>query len=82
MKSDWKEGKEGSVLLEDEEPDIFRLYLHWLYRCTLPVPVDEPGHLGDGEYLQLAKCYTWENDFKVAMFRISSLMAFLVNAEQ
>jgi hypothetical protein len=55
MSQDWKEAKERSIKFEDEDPDVFQLYLHWLYRGTLPVRIDEPGQEGNAEYLQLAK---------------------------
>lgn len=57
MNRDWKESKQRSVRLEDDDPDTFQLYLHWLYRGTLPVRADEPGHACNSEYLQLAKAY-------------------------
>lgn len=58
MKECWKEGQQGSVRLEDQSADIFQLYLHWLYKGTLPVRIDKPGAEGNEEYLQLAKAYT------------------------
>ncbi|KAF2175249.1 hypothetical protein K469DRAFT_611324, partial [Zopfia rhizophila CBS 207.26] len=57
MNRDWKESKQRLVHLEDDDPDMFQLYLHWLYRGTLPVRIDEPGPVGNSEYLQLAKAY-------------------------
>ena len=53
----WKEAKECSFQLEEEDPESFQLYLHWLYRRTLPTRIDEPGYSGNAEYLQLAKAY-------------------------
>ncbi|KAF2279433.1 uncharacterized protein EI97DRAFT_412463 [Westerdykella ornata] len=57
MEGDWKESKQLLVCLEDDDPDTFLVYLHWLYRGTLPVRIDEPGPLMNSEYLQLAKAY-------------------------
>jgi hypothetical protein len=57
MDRDWKESKEKSVHLKDDDPDTFLLYLHWLYRGTLPVRIDKPGLKGNSEYLQSAKAY-------------------------
>lgn len=53
----WKESKERLVRLETIEEEVFQIYVHWLYRRTLPLRVDEPGQLGNTEYVQLAKAY-------------------------
>ena len=57
MSRDWKESKQRSIQLEDDDPDTFQLYLHWLYRGTLPVRTDGPGRIANSEYLQLAMAY-------------------------
>lgn len=54
MSSDWKESRERSVALKDDDPDTFEVYLHWLYFGTVPTRDDESS---DTEYLQLAKAY-------------------------
>ena len=56
-RGEWKESRERSVRLEIFEEEVFQIYIHWLYRHTLPVRVDEPGLVGNDEYLQLAKAY-------------------------
>lgn len=43
--------------MPDDEPDIFALYVHWLYCGTLPVFCDEPGPPSRAEYLDLVKVY-------------------------
>ncbi|KAG7411266.1 hypothetical protein ACKAV7_009815 [Fusarium commune] len=53
----WKESQDRLVRLERDDPDVFSVYLHWLYYHTLPVRVDEPGVVGNAEYMQLAKAY-------------------------
>lgn len=57
MSGDWSESKSRSVRLANEEPEVFHLYMQWLYRDTLPVRNDSPGLEGNAEYLQLAKAY-------------------------
>lgn len=57
MGSDWKEATERVMRLPDDDPAVFRLYMHWLYTGTLPCRIDEPGDTGNMEYLQLAKSY-------------------------
>lgn len=69
MARDWKESKQRSIHLEDEDADTFELYLHWLYRGTLPVRINEPGLVGNSEYLQMSKAYVLgdklqDGDFK------------------
>jgi hypothetical protein len=57
MKSYWETSTSGSVTLKEEDPEVFEVYLHWLYCETLPVKNDSPGHEGNIEYVQLAKAY-------------------------
>jgi hypothetical protein len=69
MARDWKESKQRSIHLKDDDADTFELYLHWLYRGTLPVRINEPGLVGNSEYLQMAKAYVLgdklqDGDFK------------------
>ncbi|RFU24056.1 hypothetical protein B7463_g12285, partial [Scytalidium lignicola] len=69
MNGIWKESGQRLVRLEEDDPNTFELYLHWLYRDTLPVRIDEPGPASNSEYLQLAKAYILgdklqDSDFK------------------
>ncbi|KAI9928693.1 hypothetical protein MW887_001910 [Aspergillus wentii] len=57
MAGKWRESLQRTVKLPDEEPNIFTLYLHWLYYGALPVYCDKPGLAGNSEYLELAKAY-------------------------
>lgn len=47
----WKESKSRSILLDDVDASIFRIYVSWLYRKQLPVRIDAPGLEGNAEYL-------------------------------
>lgn len=55
----WEESNIDTLKLPEVEPDIFAIYLHWLYFGTLPVlhnasgPGSDPGN----EDLELAKAY-------------------------
>lgn len=53
----WKESEERLVQLKSDSPDVFSVYLHWLYYHTLPVQIDEPGLAGNAEYMQLANAF-------------------------
>lgn len=57
MGGNWTESESRSVKFEDQDPEVFQLYLNWLYRERLPVRNDSPGHDGNAEYIQLAKAY-------------------------
>lgn len=68
LSSEWKESEDRSVSLPDTEPETFELYLHWLYVGNLPVKSKEPGHIGNQEYLQLAKAYVLGDHLQDAQF--------------
>jgi hypothetical protein len=51
-KPEWSAGNPGVVDLSDEMPDIFEVYLHWLYFKTFPTIQDQ-----DPEYMELGQCY-------------------------
>jgi hypothetical protein len=60
------ESKQRSVHLEEEEPEIVKLYLTWLYRGVLPTQAETND---DTEYLQLAQAYVLEDKLQVGDFR-------------
>lgn len=49
----WKEGKEWTVALPEDAPDVFGCYLHWLYASEIACTDAEPG------FLMLAKLYVF-----------------------
>ncbi|KAH7232511.1 hypothetical protein B0J15DRAFT_517683 [Fusarium solani] len=53
----WRESDEGLVRLESDSPDVFNVYMQWLYYRTIPVPIDGPGIRGNAEYILLAKAF-------------------------
>jgi hypothetical protein len=60
MSHDWQESEQRSVKLEEDDPNIFRLYLDWLYRGTIPFQVHNakqiecyPAHI----YMEHVKAY-------------------------
>ena len=54
---EWKEANERTTKFEEDNPNVFQLYLHWLYRGTLPIRNDAPGRIGNAEYECLAEAY-------------------------
>jgi hypothetical protein len=59
MKPEWASARPDPrrVDLSDEEPDIFSIYIHWLYFKTIPSVVTEVEPARNPEYELLAKCY-------------------------
>lgn len=49
---------EHTIRLPEDEPEIFGIYVHWLYYDKLPVYCNEPGRAANQEYLKLVKAYT------------------------
>src|SRR5204862_7738693 len=80
MSNNWREAMERAVKLEDDDPDIFRLYLHWLYRGTLPCRREEPGHPGNIEYIQLAKAYVLGDKLQDGRFQDTTVDAIIKKA--
>ncbi|PLB48318.1 hypothetical protein P170DRAFT_448051 [Aspergillus steynii IBT 23096] len=57
MAGEWTESRQRTVQLPDDDPEIFALYVHWLYCGTLPVFCDEPDPAKNDEYMGLIKAY-------------------------
>lgn len=73
----WSGSQTRSVRLVDHDPEIFHVYVHWLYRKSLPVRLDSPGEAGNEEYLQLAKSYVLGDMLVDADFKDAVLDAFI-----
>jgi hypothetical protein len=57
MSRDWKESKQRSVHLPNDDPYAFELYLYFLYRGRLPAKPNRSEPAAESEELQLAKAY-------------------------
>jgi hypothetical protein len=64
MSKGWIEAQQRTVRLEEDSPNIFRIYLHWLYRGTIPAEsaagIEHYSEFLDhewSEWMQLAKAY-------------------------
>jgi hypothetical protein len=55
----WREAEDREVALPDDEPEVFALYIHYLYTGTLAAKPDPipPQYRGGLEYLRLTKLY-------------------------
>ncbi|GIJ92550.1 hypothetical protein Asppvi_001828 [Aspergillus pseudoviridinutans] len=81
MAHDWKESQQRTIHLPDDEPEIFAVYMHWLYRRTLPVFCNEPGLPGTSEYLDLVKAYVLGFKILDLRFRDSTIDAIVEKSE-
>ncbi|KAK4069861.1 uncharacterized protein Triagg1_6656 [Trichoderma aggressivum f. europaeum] len=57
VKAHWETSTSGSIALDEEDAEIFEIYLQWLFSERLPVRNDSPGPEGNAEYVQLSKAY-------------------------
>lgn len=69
MSSDWKESKERSIELSDDDPETFEIYQHWLYCGTIPTRNDVGDSAIDVEYLQLGKAYILGDKLRDGTFK-------------
>jgi hypothetical protein len=59
-------------------PEIFEIYLHWLYSKTFPTAIPDNDNLGEEEeYKTLSACYVVGEIFNDALFKNAVLDAFL-----
>lgn len=77
VSDEWNASTERSVKLQEEDPEIFQIYVHWLYRHALPVRIDRPGIDGNAEYLRLAKAYVLGDMLLDGSFQDAALDAIL-----
>ncbi|RAO65898.1 uncharacterized protein BHQ10_001910 [Talaromyces amestolkiae] len=67
----------GTIQLSEDEPEIFGIYVHWLYYNKLPVCCNEPGCAANQEYLKLVKAYTLGNKLMDTGFQNAAIDAIV-----
>lgn len=77
MSSVWREPRDRSIELKDDNPDTFEIYQHWLYFGTVPTRDDESGKTADAEYLQLAEAYVLGDKLRDGNFKDAIIDAML-----
>ncbi|KAK1249986.1 hypothetical protein MKX08_009989 [Trichoderma sp. CBMAI-0020] len=80
MNAYWQTSATGSVTLQEEDPDVFEVYQHWLYFEKLAVQNDKPGLEGNIEYVQLAKAYVLGEMLQDVNFKDAVLDAILIKS--
>lgn len=77
----WQESHERTVRLPEDEPEIFAIYVHWLYYATVPVVCGETGDMRDIEYLNLAKAYTLGDKLMDVKFQDATIDAIVETSQ-
>ncbi|CAO1605056.1 hypothetical protein XANCAGTX0491_008591 [Xanthoria calcicola] len=54
MQHNWKEKQDGCIVLKDEDPEVFRRFMHWLYYGTV---LDSDETIRTISPQELAHCY-------------------------
>lgn len=77
MVGDLKEAHEGSVRLPDNDPKVFRVYVHWLYLGTILVFCNAPDLFEDRGYADLIKIYVLDDKLLDCKFRSTVIDAIV-----
>lgn len=57
LSGNWKESHERVIKLPEDEPEVFAIYVHWLYFRTFAVFRGKPDALESVDHLRLAKAF-------------------------
>ncbi|KAJ9655667.1 hypothetical protein H2201_008747 [Coniosporium apollinis] len=76
-RNDWKESTERVVPLPVDDPDVFSLFVGWLYNCKFSTKNDVGGAEGNREYVMLAKLYVLGDKLQATGFKHSVIDAIL-----
>ncbi|KAK3615783.1 hypothetical protein LTR22_027303 [Elasticomyces elasticus] len=87
LKKCWTEGRSGQVMMPEDEPDIIRLYVQYLYtskiyleRTTTSANLKSSDNLP--EYIVLAKAYVFGERIQDSEFKNSVVNAILARASE
>jgi hypothetical protein len=75
LKKPCKESSGRRVFLAKEAPDVFKAYIHWLYRSSIPVPIWELTGRFDNGYLVPVKAYVLGNGLPDVKFQNATIDA-------
>lgn len=78
----WKESKEQTVRLVEEDPEIFELYIHWLYRGMIAAFSARPDDFGMAQYLQMARAYVLGDKLQDDDFCDAAIDVFMEGCQQ
>ncbi|KAL3443917.1 hypothetical protein BJX65DRAFT_311395 [Aspergillus insuetus] len=70
------------IVLDDEDPAAFEMFIHWLYTSKLPVAVKgEPDH-DEREYLELAKAWVLGQRLQCPKFQNAAMDALVARRDE
>lgn len=85
MKPEWASSRPDArvIDLSYEQPEVFQVYLHWLYFKILPTVAEEEQRGLNQEHVLLAKCYVMGDKLMNVDFKNAILSAVVdVNLNQ
>ena len=68
LSGNWREANERLIRLPEDEPEIFEIYMCWLYHKRIPTIRQEPAD-GSTEYLRLIKAYIFGDKIQAKGFQ-------------
>ncbi|EON65084.1 hypothetical protein W97_04319 [Coniosporium apollinis CBS 100218] len=81
MRGGWKESTERVVLLPVDDPEVFNLFVGWLYNRKFPTKNDVGSAEGNEEYMLLAKLYVLGEKLQATAFKTAVIGAILGKAK-
>jgi hypothetical protein len=71
-----------TIVLEDEDPEAFEMFIHWLYTSKLPVVVKGEPDDEEREYLELAKAWVLGERLKCPKFQNAAMDAVVARRDE
>lgn len=81
MRGDWKESAERVVPLPVDDPEVFNLFVGWLYNRKFPTKNDVGSAEGNEEYMLLAKLYVLGEKLQATTIKTAVIGAILGKAK-
>lgn len=81
MSGPWQESMQRTIELPEDDPEIFAVYVHWLYDGTLPVSGVDESTTKNTEYMILLKAYCLGDKLLNTGFQHTILSAIVEKAE-
>lgn len=82
LSHDWKESQEQTVRLVEEDPEIVKLYIHWLYPGRIFEFSEKSKDNGNKQYLKCAKAYVLGDRLQDGGFCDAAVDVFMDGCQQ